>query len=57
MELITKCQSKRRTKEIKKTLKTKREMKFITKYQLKRTREIKKTLRGRREIQKSLYPF
>jgi hypothetical protein len=50
MELITRRQSKRRTREIKKTFKTKREMKLITRHQSKRTREIKKTLRGRREI-------
>jgi hypothetical protein len=50
MELITRYQLKKRTGEIKKTLKTGKEMKFIIKYQLKRTREIKKTLKGRREI-------
>ncbi len=31
-------------------LKTRREIKLITRRQLKRTREIKKMLRGRREI-------
>jgi hypothetical protein len=50
MELITRCQSKRRTREIKKIFKIKREIKFIIRHQLKRTREIKKMLKGRREI-------
>ena len=45
----------RRIGEIKKTLKTKREIKLIIRRQLKRrTREIKKTLKTKRESQKSL---